>query len=251
MWALSQTTPLVPTLDVAQLRSGLAHLYHALAGHERVVLSQALVYAGNLLGLGLLARTLTVAGKPVVLPFALFVAVVLALKVIIEGRQLSPEALVGATLALSVLLLMRRARRHDVVCLTGIAVLACTFAGSELVSMPGLPTYPFNWIPFAGQMRSLSGLQNILELFWPFFAMACLARSVPLRGSLVAGGGAVLVFTGVLGLEWAQQALPGRYGDVTPAGLSLLGWLLPWLLTDAGAQSSSDPVDVTIPVGRV
>jgi len=40
--------------------------------------------------------------------------------------------------------------------------------------------------------------------------------------------GAVLVTAAVFALEWRQQWLPGRYGDITQVLLCLAGWIIPW-----------------------
>jgi hypothetical protein len=50
------------------------------------------------------------------------------------------------------------------------------------------------------------------------------------------GGGTVLLLA--FGLEWAQQQIPGRYGDITTLILAALGWGSSWLF----ATLSRDPL---------
>ena len=230
LWALSQTSPLVPTFDPGKVRASLALLARALRQPDSVQPLMALTYALGLLGLGLLARLLVRAEHAALAWFAGLVGLVLALKIVVEGRVLSPEAVGGAAAALLCLALWRGgSARSWAWC--GIGALGAGFVLGELTPAPGGgPIHPFNWIPLAGQMQSLNGLQNILELIWPFFGMACLARFLcpgHRRAALAVTGllaTALLVFV----LEWLQQDLGGRVGDVTQVMLACGGWIWPW-----------------------
>jgi VanZ family protein len=230
LWVLSQTSPLVPTLDIGQLRSGLSLLYRTLQHPQSMVLNQAVTYACYLTGLGLLTRTLARAAKPTLGPFFCLVALVFVLKIIVEGRQLSSEALIGALAAFLILLLLTRMNSRTPLSAAGIAFIAIGFVISELAPGTNPASFAFNWIPFAGQMNSLSGLQNILEIFWPFFAIAYFARRITPthRRTELAIGVGLLVLAALLGLEWMQQSLPGRFGDITQVMLGCAGWVLPW-----------------------
>jgi VanZ family protein len=83
-------------------------------------------------------------------------------------------------------------------------------------------------------MRSFTGLENILELLWPFMAIACLARTALPRyrhmEAIVIGS--LLVCGGVFWLEWQQQWVPGRYGDITQVLLCVAGWAIPWIVRE-------------------
>jgi VanZ family protein len=235
LWALSQTSPLVPTFDMGQLRYGLSRLFHSLQAPEKLNIAQTLTYALYIAALGLLTQIAGRPGRPVLKPFALFIACVLALKVAIVGRQLSLEAVTGAMAAILVLLPLSRLKNTTAVGMIGIASIALGFTISELTAVPGWQTHAFNWVPFNGQMTSLYGFQNILESIWPFVAIACFVRCVTpyhLRDGAAALGGIVVpavLFT----LEWFQQTLPGRYGDVTQVMLGLAGWIGPWCASSA------------------
>ncbi|NHZ97221.1 VanZ family protein [Massilia sp. CCM 8734] len=247
LWALSQTSPLVPTFDMGQVRHGLALLYRSLRAPETMQVAQLLTYACYLAGLGLLARTVTREDKPALLLFGSLVACVLVLKIIIEGRQLSLEAVAGAFAAWMFLLVAGRLRQGAWM---GIALIGAAFVISELAPGPDGMVYGFNWIPLVGQMRSLSGLQNILEIFWPFFAIAYFARlSTPIgRRQPVVVIGTVAIAAAVFWLEWSQQGLPGRFGDITQVLLACAGWMIPWMF--AGPDFSGTP-GATRAAGRI
>ncbi|MEO8407022.1 MAG: VanZ family protein [Oxalobacteraceae bacterium] len=245
LWALSQTSPLVPTFDIAQLRHGLSLLFHSLQTPKNLIFSQTLTYAFYITALGLLTLTIGRNSKTIFAPFLFFIACILVLKVLVAGRQLSLEALMGAVLAVFLLLPLRRLEKKSVVSVTGIVLIAAGFTLSELSAVPELPTYAFNWIPFGGQMDSLNGLQNILDIFWPFFALAYFARYMTLayHRAEVAVFGGITILAGLFGLEWFQQNLPGRYGDITQVLLGISGWVIPWFpgSTDYASQDPAPP----------
>lgn len=230
LWALSQTSPLVPTLDPGQLRAGLALLAQAVLRPQDVMLAPMFSYACYLAGLGLLVRMLAREGHSALKLFAAVVAVVFVLKIIVEGRNLSAEALGGAVLAFLLLAVPSAGRRAwRAWAWSGMFLVGLGFVVIELTPGQGYVTRDFNWVPFAGQMRSLAGLQNILELVWPFFAMACFARFLRREGrQRLALVGGVAVALCVFWLEWMQQDMAGRYGDVTQVMLAWTGWMLPW-----------------------
>lgn len=242
LWALSQTSPLVPTFDIGQVRHGLALLYRSLREPGTMQLAQLLVYACYLAGLGLLARSVTREDKPALPLFGALVACVLLLKIIVEGRQLSLEAVAGAFAAwIFLFLFLLVAGRPRQLAWMGIVLIGAGFVISELAPGTDGMLYGFNWIPLVGQMRSLSGLQNILEIFWPFFAIAYFARlTTPLgHRQPVVVIGTVGIAAAVFWLEWSQQGLPGRFGDITQVLLACAGWIIPW--TFAGPDVDAAP----------
>ncbi|MES2322131.1 MAG: VanZ family protein [Pseudomonadota bacterium] len=238
LWALSQTSPLVPSFDVGQLRSALAPLYWAVLQPGRIELLQLLVYACYLAALGLMLRLLVRPERSALWLFSLVVALVFGLKVLMQSRQLGPEAVLGAGAAWLALALCARMARPASVARAGSALLVLGFAFSELAPGAFGRFVDFNWLPLVGQMASISGLQNILEVSWPFFAIAIFARLLaePAQWRHVALAGGGLVIAVVFALEWWQQALPGRHGDITQVMLAWAGWMLPW--TFQGSENS-------------
>lgn len=251
LWMLSQTSPLLPTFDIGQLRQGLSLLQHSLLTPESLIFSQALTYASYITGLGLLALTIGHHRNTTFTYFLLFIISTLTLKILVAGRQLSLEAVMGTALAALALLPLRLLSKRSVIGVVAITLISAGFAISELTAVPGLETHAFNWIPFGGQMDSINGLQNILEILWPFFALAYFARYMTLsyRHLEVAIFGGITILAALFGLEWFQQSLPGRYGDITQILLGISGWIIPWFLGSAHyAGQSCNPLSHEIQI---
>ena len=149
----------------------------------------------------------------------------------VQDRQLSVEAVGGGAIAM-VALLLWRGKTFAPAALAGMLAIAIGFTVAELAPGSGALQAQFNWIPLVGQMHSLSGLESILEVFWPFFTLAFFARGVsaPYRRQGVSIMGGVAVAAVVFVLEWMQLDLPGRYGDISQVLLALAGWTVPWML---------------------
>lgn len=233
LWLLSQTSPLVPTLDVSHLRRALSGLWHALHDPRRIVMTQLLTYACLFTSMAAMVLLLARPGRPALRLFALTVLALLMLKPLIVGRVLSLEACVGASIALLAGLLLRHLPLR-VLPWVGMLMIVLGFSIAELA--PGLPwmVAAFNWSLFAGQMRSVAGLSNILELLWLFMALAWFMRiALPDGGTRrTALAGAVLTAVAVFALEWQQQ-WHGRYGDITQVMLCVAGWIIPWCVPTA------------------
>lgn len=246
LWALSQTSPLVPSLDVSHLRQGLSLLRQTLRHPEFFQTGQAIVYGLEIFGLGLLALTIGRPGKPMVGAFLGFVSAVLLAKVMVVGRQLSLEALAGAGAAGCALAALR-GPPIALAAWAGAASIGAGFAVAELAPGMGGAPHPFNWVPFLGQMNGIGGLENVLEAFWPPLAIAWFARcAAPAdRWAVIAFSGGIAVPAAAFALEWHQQALPGRFGDITPALLALAAWIVPW-----GIRPESHRQAAALPAGR-
>ncbi len=249
LWTLSQLTPLVPSLDLGNLRHGLSAIWQTLQNPARFNTTQWATYELYIAGLALLTLTLAARGQRVLFRFSAFVACVLLCKIVIVTRQLSLEAATGALAALLLALPFVILRTKAVAGVSALFIIG-GFAIAELASDPGGPTHAFNWIPFAGHLENpLIGIASILEELWPAAALAYLARFVtpPRQQRLVAAGGAVALALLAFALEWYQQYLPGRYGDLTVvllmAGTWLLFWSIPARDTEVRAAEIAAPVE--------
>jgi len=233
LWLLSQTSPLVPTLDVSHLRRALSGLWHALHDTRLIVTSQLLTYAFLFSSVGAMFLLLARPGKPALRLFALTVLALLMAKAVVVGRVLSLEACAGAGIALLASLLLRRTPLRILPWL-GMPMIVLGFSIAELAPGPPWMVATFNWTLFAGQMRSVAGLSNILELLWLFMALAWFARiALPGGGTRRAALiGAALTAVAVFALEWQQQ-WHGRYGDITQVMLCVAGWIIPWCVPTA------------------
>ncbi|WEF31809.1 VanZ family protein [Pseudoduganella chitinolytica] len=230
LWFLSQTSPLVPSLDIAQLRHALGNLYRAAIDPSAFSSGKLVVLLCYQAGLGVLLCALLQPGRPLLRLYGALAAAVCGAKLLVAGRVLSPELLAAAVLAMPLLLALR-AWPPRALAGTGIALLAAGLTLYELMPSSAAPyAYGFNWVPFEGQMNGLNGFENILEFLWPTMAMACLARlAVPFHrqdACAVVGGMAVVLWVFVL--EWLQLSIPGRFGDITQVTLAGLGWIVPW-----------------------
>jgi hypothetical protein len=231
LWALSQLTPLLLSLDNDNLRKGLLPLWTP-GFPSPFNWTQLAAYAGTIAGLGLFTSALVRHEKNVCLPFVAFVSGVLLVKILVMGRYLSLETLIGAAMGLVLAVLLRSSARPLRLALTGVLLLA-GFALAELEPVAGaLPhqAQPLNWIPFRGHMHSLAGFSEILSLFWPFLAVGCLAAFATRPGQrrLAAFSGGLLLLPLMFALEWQQQAIAGQHADITDILLALAGWSLPW-----------------------
>jgi VanZ family protein len=239
LWLLSQTSPLVPTLDVSHLRRAVSGLWHTLHDPRRIVMEQLLTYACLFTSMSAMVLLLVRPGKPALWLFALILAALLPAKAVIVGRVLSLEACAGAGIALLASLLLRHLPLRVLPWL-GMLLIALGFSIAELA--PGAPwmVAAFNWTLFAGQMRNVAGLSNILELLWLFMGLAWFLRiALPGGGTrLMAIIGAVLTAAAVFALEWQQQ-WHGRYGDITQVLLCVTGWIIPWCVP--AAERPLDP----------
>jgi VanZ family protein len=231
LWALSQLTPLLLSLDTDFLRKSLLPLWTP-GFPSPFNWPQLAAYASTVAGLGLFTSSLVRPEKNICLPFIGFVSSVLLVKILVMGRYLSQETMIGAAIGLVLAVLLRRAGKPFRLALGGMFLLT-GFALAELE--PGAvpifsPPQPFNWIPFRGQMHNLAGFSEILSLFWPFLALGCLAAfaTKPGRRRLMALLGGLLVLAFMFLLEWQQQTIPGRNADITDVLLALAGWAIPW-----------------------
>lgn len=246
VWGLSQLSPLVPSIDLGNLRSGLSPLWHTLIEPSRFDPGVALAYLFSVLALGWIARDLwrAPAGR-FLRVFVISVSAVLALKVPIMTRQLSLEAVLGAALALWLLrhtLAWRAPRRWR----ASLAALFAAYAIEQLRPAldAGTLRHAFSWELFAPQMGGLDGLADILATAWVFVAAAYLARRRWPRAGLHWGGAiAVGVVAATFALEWTQQYLPGRYGEISDVLVAALAWVAAWTATGAAprAARATDP----------
>lgn len=235
LWALTQAAPFVPSLDWDNIKSGLKPLGNTLRHLETFRPLEAAGIGLTILALGLMARMAAL--RPVAWPFLVFSLGVLLLKVPVVGRQLSLEALVGWAGAMAVLLVWPR---NAIAHVAGIVMALLTaYALAQFAPGDSAATYLINWVPLKGQVGTLVGMSDILETLWPFMALALAVRWLtPWRWRRVAWmGGGVAVALLAFALEWMQQSIPGRFADITDVMLAVIGWLVPWLLTDTRGRA--------------
>ena len=106
LWALSQLSPLVPSLDMGTLRHGLKPLFLSFKYPASMEWIRVAEYALTIIALGILSSTLQRNPHRSRLPFIIFAVMVLLLKVPVISRQLSLEALLGLITGLTFALMI-------------------------------------------------------------------------------------------------------------------------------------------------
>ncbi len=229
-WALSQLIPLVPSLDIGNLKYGLKPLWNTLHNLKSFNLYQALVYTFNIFGLGVVAFLIAKDKNHMTTIFATFVTTVFLFKVPIVGRQLSMEAVSGLACGLVLLISLRYIPNPVLVVMAAVAIFAAFVINEVYPATASLSClHSFNWIPFRRQMTNLMGIISIMEGLWPFALLAYLTmlmRQCTLLSAILAG---LPLFILVFVMEWVQQGIPGRYPDITAVLLAVIGWTTPRL----------------------
>jgi len=229
-WVMTQAAPFVPSLDWGNLKAGLKPLGNTLHHPDSFKPISAMEFGLQLFALGLLAMNM--ARRPLLLVFMSFSLLVLLYKIPVVGRHLGAEVLLGWAAAILLLSLPLKTQGSRAV--LAMAALLTAHALAQFEPGRDTGTYALNWIPFKQQVGTLVGMGDILETLWPFMAVGLLVRLMtPWRWRMgVAFGGGLLVALFAFALEWMQQSIPGRFADVTDALIAMLGWGLPWLLSD-------------------
>ena len=239
-WALSQWLPGLPSLSLATLQEGIAPAWHTVQDLSRFDLLQWGRYTLYLSGLALLAKTLTNPGRPALVAFFSFVAIVFAYKTAVMGRQLSLEALAGACTAVLLAGLWLALRVKTVAKVAAFFIfggLVC----AHLLSGTDNAQHLSNWTPLRGPIdHPTLGLGSVFEILWPPAALGYLGRiaAAPERRRTVAWGGGAAFAIFVSGIEWQGQAVPIATGLLMGATWTLFGTLFSGPARTTQPQSS-------------
>lgn len=238
LWICSQLSPFLPSMDVSSIRAGLAPLWHSIRNPASLNGYWMAAYGLDIAGLSLFAILLSRQTRGAKMWIATGFLAVLMLKPFIVTRQLSLEAVIGLAIG-GIALLLPGKRNFRIVAAAGFIVAG--FAVAELQVGTGA-LHAFNWVPFSGQIDdTVNGFGSILSGVWPFAVLGSLCSLVPSwqrARTFTVGGFLVAALT--FGLEWHQQSIPGRYGDVTTILLALGGWFFPAVLLRWSAMSPDD-----------
>lgn len=221
-WGCAQLIPFVPSLDVSDWKAGLQPLWRMLHGTRPVDLWHGAVYAAA-------TAVLTITGASVLRirnrsgVAAVCLLAVLPLKVLVAGRQLSPEVLAGTCVGVALGVVLWASGRQRA--LVGAALLIPVYIVAEGLH-PGPPNtvlHAFNWIPLHAQLAepSVNGLANLADAVWPPLALACLCLRLGIR-SLWHLLPAVMLL--LFAVEWIQLWVPGRYPDITAVLTGTAAW---------------------------
>ncbi|MEQ9463443.1 MAG: VanZ family protein [Haliea sp.] len=231
-WVLAQWAPLVPSLDIGNLRAGVAPLKASLLGHAPLEVARLTSYLLMLVAVGSLALAILAPARRRVRWLLCLTLAVLAGKVLVMGRVLSTEALLALAAAAPALWLLRRAPVSLLRLTVLLALMAFHVHDALLPAAQDTALRGMNWIPLRGHMNSVNGVVNLLATTWVFVALAWAlypwTRDRYGR-ALLAGAVAAAAF----GLEWWQQYIPGRHPDLTDVLVAAAAW---WLASAWGWQ---------------
>lgn len=230
IWILVQTSPWVPTFDISQLRRGASNLYQTAMHPEKIVAPQVVIYFFSFLALYLIWLTVIRPQRGNNFKFIALCSGSLLIKIMIYGRQLSLEACLGLVSMMLFVPALANQKNKYIISMLGIASIGIELTLQELRIGEGMLLRPINWVPFAGQLQSLSGFQSILENFWPGFGLAYFTRlfSRYTDGliNIILGACCLVLFLAIL--VWNKQFIFGRSADITQIIICLLGWIFGW-----------------------
>ena len=232
LWGAAQLAPFVPSLDVGDLKNGLKPLWLTLRDLSRFNDARAVAYALNISSLGAILLLIMKLRNKVPVWLGLYCGMVLLMKISIAGRQLSLEALTGLVVGIFVTVGFCRLPKGGVTVAGIFSVAAALIVEGLRSDLTTVELHSFNWIPFNSQMmENVSGIGSIIDGMWPsaalgFFALVHASSgrkiNVFLCGLVLAGG--------VFVLEYSQSFIAGRYPDITPVILAVVGWSIPLLV---------------------
>ena len=212
LWVAYRWFPLVPTLDLQNVKNGLKPLLNwENAGAVDVLRS----LAGWLVFLRL-SRYSTMQRVGYFGMAAISLAV-LAAQPIFASNQIRPSHLAGCVLAVLIFPLFKRGKASMVV-LT--ALLATSIALSALSPGKGQAVQDLSWIPFSGFLQG-SLITNIASLIEKCFLYGSLLFFLRYLGLSIIKA-CLLVAPALFALEWIQQTIPGRTPEITDPLLALL-----------------------------
>ncbi len=232
MWALAQLSPLVPSLDLDNLRHGLKPLFKVFGDPNLFSWLKFAEYATGIAALGILYSSLQRYRYLALSRYLAFAMAVLLAKVLVVSRQLSPEALLGLATAAIALPLFRRLRPPANLGVAALLLVAALILESIQPGNTLRLSHAFNWIPFRGHLsNNINGIMDILAGVWPIMALATLGMLASPRKQWrrVMLAGTLLLFLGIFALEWLQLRIPGRSADITDALVATLAWVFPWI----------------------
>jgi VanZ family protein len=244
LWALSQLSPLVPSFDIGNLRNGVAPIVRTINGASPFSATQWLEYLCAVAAIALLLQRIVLPARPRLAATLFVVATVLTLKIPMIARQLSLEMVAGLAVGIALAAALARLR-PQAVGVAGLALLVANIVVEGLAAGPTATMTAISWVPFRAHLANpLVGINVILEVSWSAFALAFFACAAGLlRKTLPSAAlGTGLVGALVFGLEYAQQWIPGRVGDVTAPLVAALAFWAAWRLLPEPAAQATTPV---------
>jgi hypothetical protein len=222
-WAGFQLYPFFPILSQTRLRNGLALLFHASTVSPVEIWACAAEWVAAALAMKALLGRLR-------LPWLVLAMACLSVRILIAGRILGLDEVLGAALALLLWPAIDRALGRPV---PAAAILGSAIVLRELEPFHvGARPAAFSWVPFAATLGSpwQSGAVIVLRKAFDYGAAVWLLRQV----GWPYGYAGAIVATALGALEGAQRYLPGRTPEVTDAVIALLVAFVLWRVDSTG-----------------
>lgn len=232
LWVLSQWAPWVPSLDLSNLKHGIAPFRSISSRSEVYFILRCCEYFAMLVGLLALGLHLFRDREAAARWLVIIILAVLLGKVIIMTRMLSPEALLAWFAATAVAVALRGFSSSWLQLIGLITLLSYHLMSALIPETTDLSLRKMNWLPFRGQMNSISGIIDLVGDLWLFAAYAYLMYPRRHRSSEGLALRLALLAPWTLLLEASQQLIPGRYPDITDVAVGLIAFVLcysyPW-----------------------
>jgi hypothetical protein len=149
---------------------------------------------------------------------------VLPLKILVVGRQLSPEALTGTCVGVAIGMVLWTSGRQRALVIAAVLVPVYIVVEGLHPGAPSTVLHAFNWIPLHAQLtQPINGLANLADAVWPPLALACLCFRLGMRSLWLLLPAVVLL---LLAVEWAELWIPGRYPDITTVLTGAAAWAI-------------------------
>ncbi|MCK5382400.1 MAG: VanZ family protein, partial [Gammaproteobacteria bacterium] len=234
LWILASTFPFVPSIDIGNLKQGIAPLWTTLQNPASISLQLIVAYTLSFFGIGQLVMLAAISASRIRDAYVGLLIMVVFLAIPVMERSLEAETLVALLAAVLLLYTLGTGKSKQASLLASAAIIIAYIAQSLNIPAGAVDaqTTAFNWVPFAGQLGNVTrGLADILENSWPFAALAYLAWNwLGGRYYRTPAAGAALVFLAVLAINLLQQFIPGRYPDITDVIVATAAWLIAWRL---------------------
>lgn len=221
-WGGYQLYPFFPLLSRTRLRNGIEYVLHASTISPVEIWAGAAEWGAAALAIKILVGRLR-------LSWLVLAMACLPVRILIAGRVLARDEVLGAALAL--LLWPAIDRALD---LGGRPVLLAGILGSAIVLRELAPFHfsarptSISWVPFAATLGSpwQSAVLIVLRKAFDYAAAVWLVR----RAGWSYGYAGALVACALAALEAAQRYLPGHVPETTDAVLALLAAFVLWRL---------------------
>ncbi len=217
LWVAYRWFPLVPTLDLQNVKNGLKPL---LSWGDIGIVASVRSLAGWLVFLRL--TRYSVLQRIGYVGMAAISLGVLAAQPIFAGNMIRPNHLAGCLVAVLIFPMFKSGRTSMVV-LT--MLLATSIALSALAPGPARAVQnqlfqDLSWVPFSGFLQG-SLITNIASLIEKCFLYGSLLFFLRYLGLSIITA-CLLVVPALFALEWFQQSIPGRTPEITDPLLALL-----------------------------